>query len=338
MELFSKRDGGRSRLNRTGFRSEDSSEFLKDSLRNRLKEQIKYLIRSKAYFERFIYVDNKQAGNTYLHSSTLSDLSMREAGYDLSSALDLSDLETTGEKYPDAKFFDLIELLIIFAKPEKRPELVLRLNEIFQEEGNKYSIHGFMIVSREHDGLRSIVPLLKEKNLKEKITEYYRNRMIGSVNYEILAQISADIVQLLFSSPKSRNQTKKHATDLCTLVATKWTEKAKVKELAQLFSDTVKNAKELSNQIQNVRHTDRTTIPIETPSFYKLIAVKNINIAELIILSLPETFISPQNPEDMKKSYLSRYDLDKDKGWVVKERESSNLSDFDEFDPNNIPF
>jgi hypothetical protein len=341
MELFSKRNEGRT-MRRIGLRHyshpEEPGKFISDSLRTRLKEQIKYMIRSKVYLERFMYVENKQSGETYLHNSTLSDLSMREAGYDLDTIVDFKSLAYKAEEYQDAKLFDLIELVIIFSKPEKRAELISRLGDILREEGEEFSIHGFMIVSREHDGLRSIVPLIKERNLREKLAEYYQQRVVALSNYEVLAQISADIIQLLFSSPKSRKNTKNFSLDLCTQVASKWTEKAKIKELTDLFSETVKNAKELSNQIQNVRHTDRTTIPIEAPNFYKLIAAKNINIIELVILSLPEIFISSQDPENIKISYLKRYEINKESGWVVKEKEPVSPGNSDDFDSNNIPF
>jgi hypothetical protein len=341
MELFSKRNEGQ-RLRRLGSRQfprqEDETNFLKVSLRNRLREQIKYVIRSKVFLESFLYVNNKQTGETYLHSASLSDLSMREAGYDIASAFDLASLEPNEEsRFEDAKFFDLLELFIIFTLPVKRIELVGRLSDVFNEEGNDFAIHGSMIVSREQDGLRSIVPLLKEKNLRDKVGEYYQQRMAISQNYEFLARISADILQLLFSSSEAQSKTKKHSTDLCEQVAFKWTEKGKSTELAELFSNTVKNAKQLSNQIQNVRHTDRTTIPIESPNFYKLIALKNISIIELVILSLPELFISSQDPETIKESYLKRYDLNKDTQWAVKAREIPQ-DFFGEIDPSSIPF
>lgn len=348
MELFSKRNEGR--IRRYGYRqqygvrpgarpTEDETRFLKDTLRNRLREQIKHLIRSKSFLEPFLYVDNKQTGVTYLHSPTLSDLSMRELGYDLASAFDLTKLEPMiDDVYEDAKFFDLVELLIIFSKSTKREELTSRLANVFKEEGDDYAIHGFMVVSREQEGLRSIIPLLKEKNLKERIKDFYEQRAGIHPNYETLSKVSADILQLLFSSPKSKKKTKEHSTDLCNQVAKKWTDKDKVRELAELFGETVINAKNLSNQVQNVRHTDRTTIPIEAPNFYKLIATKNINIIELVILSLPESFIASQNPEVLKEVYLKHYDLNKDSGWLVNPSEQNADNFFDEIDPSNIPF
>jgi hypothetical protein len=342
MELFSKRY--EDRIRRTMYRSIRSSEvpekgkFIKDSLRNRLKEQIKYMVRSKSYLEPMMYVNNATSGETYLHTGTLSDLSMREVGYDLDSFINLKDLSYREETYQDAKFFDLIELIIIFSKKDRRAELVSRLEVIFKEEGQEYSIHGHMIVSRENDGLRSTIPLLKEKNLQIKIKEYYEQRLVTSVNFEILAQISADIIQLLFSSPKKRNKTKEYAEELCEQIASRWTDKTKVAELKKLLSETVKNSKELANQIQNVRHTDRTTIPVEAPDLYKLIANKNINIAELVILSLPEKFISSQDPEDIKLSYLAQYGLSKESGWAVKDKPLIDYSGLDEINPDDIPF
>lgn len=350
MQLFSKRNGDRY-ARRFALRHADHSayltrqpnleqdRFISDPLRNRLKEQLKYIVGSNKFLEPFLIVNSEKTGDHYLHKQTLSDLSLREIGYNISDSIDLGDLEFKTEKISDFKFFDLIELIIIFSKPDKREEIIERINTIFKEEKGIFSIHGFMIVSKENDGLRSIIPLIKEKNLQEKIKSYYEQRLASSVNYEFLARISADIIQLLFSSPLSKSKTKKFANGLCIKVAESWTEKTKVKELAGLISETVKNAKDLSNQISNVRHTDRTTIPVDSPNFYKLISSKNINLAELVILSLPELFIMEQDPEGLKNSYLKKYQVDKDVGWTIKKKDQGSIEYPEEdIDPKDIPF
>lgn len=315
---------------------EEKDSFLKEALRNRLRQELRFLVRSGKYLEPFLIVDNQRKNERYLHAETVKELTLRELGYDISQTLDLDDLEYKGDAN-DNHFLDLLEIVIIFTKPEYREDCIARLNTIFREEGEDFTIHGFMIISTVTDGLRSIAPLIKEKALKEKISEYYESHFSvnSSRNYELLAQISAGIVQMLFSSPDSKKKTLKFSLALCKDVASVWTDKSKSEELSSLLSDTVKNAKDLSNQISNVRHTDRSTIPVDSPNFYKLIATKNIGIAELVILSLPEKFIAQQDPEAIKDSYLKRYELNKDNGWIVKKKDQGDL---DDFDPDNIPF
>lgn len=294
-------------------------------------------MKSNKYLEPFLTLKGESNDEYSLYKGSVDDLTMRELGYEMSGAVDLIDLQPKdAEQGQDAKFFDLVELLIIFAKTEKRGDLIERLKTIFVEEGSEFSIHGFMIVNTANEGLRSIAPLIKEKILKEKIQEFYdQQRMSLKPNYEFLAKTSAEIVQLIFSSPTSKEKTQKYASDLCLKVAQEWTEKNKATDLSTLLSETVKNAKALSNQIADVRHTDRTTIPVDSPDIYKIVASKNINIAELFILSLPEMYISKQDPEGLKSSYLSRYGIDKTSGWFVKTKEQQSP---DDIDPDNIPF
>jgi len=322
MELYSKRND--LRLNRRAFiyrdRDKDADIFLTDSVRNRLIHQIRYICKSDKYLERFLLVHDKNKEEFYLYDKPLKDLTLTEVGYDISEFINFENFDFRKAKYHDTKFFDLIEIILIFAKKDKRSEILERLNKIFKEENTTFAVHGFMVVNTENTGLRSVAPLIKEKLLKKKIYDFYSQQRIIEPSYELLAKTSAEIIQLIFSSPRSKDGTKKFSEKLCLEISKKWSSGENIKKLALLLSETVKNAKELSNQISDVRHTDRSTIPVDTPNIYKLIAMKNINLAELAILSLPESFVIEQNPEDLKNCYLKEYDLDSKTPWVIEKK------------------
>jgi hypothetical protein len=263
------------------------------------------------------------------------DLSLRELGYDMSDYIDLREINFSDDKEKDEKLFDFVELLIIFTKSEKRSELIERINEIFIEEGNDFLIFQYMIINRKNTGLKSILPLIKDGLLKTKLNEYYQSALLPAPQYETLARISADIIQRLFSSPDAKDKTKKYADDVCKNIAERTTILENIDVLTKLLSDTIKNAKELSNQISNIRHTDQITIPVDSPNIYKLIVFKNINLAEITILSLPEKYITDHNPDQLKNSYLKKFNLDKNAGWIVESNKQNNDNDID---IKNIPF
>jgi len=338
MEIFSKRNNkerGIQSVRRFGYRGSDEEgiALIKDGTRVRLHQQIKYFCSSLNYVERYMMVHDENRDAFSLYSKLIIDFSMREAGYNLSEYLKIDTLEFCNKKLDDSKFFDFIEMLLIFAKEDKRNELVSRFNKIFKEESEPFIIHSFMIIETEQSGLRSALPLIKDILLQKSIREYYRNNIHGT-EYEILAKISASILQRLTTSPVSRGKTKDYAEELCEAVAKKWTDQKNVKELKQLLNETIKNSKDLSNQVTNIRHSDQTTIPVDSPKIYKLIATKNINIAELIILTLPERYISEQNPFELKKTYIEDYNINTGASWryekkqvKVKEDEEINLED-----------
>lgn len=192
-----------------------------------------------------------------------------------------------------------------------------------------------MIIETEQSGLRSALPLIKDPQLQKSIKEYYRNNSALEIQYEVLARISANILQRITTSPISKNKTKNYADELCNEVAKRWTDSKKTTELKQLLNETIKNAKDLSNQVTDIRHTDQSTIPVDSPKIYKLVSSKNINIAELIILTLPERFISEQNPKELKESYIQDYKIDATSSWVIKKK---IVKDLEEINPEDIPF
>lgn len=307
MELFSKRYGNRIFRIRKDY-NQETGKFINDSLRNRLLEEIRYISSSEKFIESFLLYNVEGENKIILNADNLSKLSLRELGYDISNFFNFYKFSFNSVK--DLPFFDLLEILIIFSKVENRTDFVQRLEYIFKEEKDEFIIHEFMIVSKGETSLQSIIPLLKDGVLKEKLIEFERNH-VNFPNYQLLSRISADMIQYLFSST-SKTDTKKYTDLLCKQIAKKWTTSSKVPELHKLISDFVILAKQLNNQISNIRHSDKNTIQLENPSLYKLISLNNIRLAEMVILSLPNEYIIKQNAETLKQDYVDKYKIDKD--------------------------
>lgn len=319
----------------------DEDKFINDNLRNRIKELIKFFTETDDFLEPFLIAKIEKTGAFCLNPDKVNQLSMRVLGYEMTDFIDLVSFGYKNNETADSKLFDLVELLIIFSKTTHRKLFSDRVNGLFRDETAPYSIHDFMIISKESDGLRSIMPLIKEKNLRDKIKDYYSQRLTETSNQEFMARSSSEIIQLIFSSPNSQAKTKNYSEQLCQKVASIWTDTQKVKGLSNLISDTVKNAKLLSNQIENVRHTDRHTIPVDSPDFYKLISSINISIIELVILSLPELFILGQKPDELKRKYIDEFKVKNDEIYVIKNKgfwEIQNIDVINEIDPEDIPF
>lgn len=321
MKLFSKR-----------YPSVEGKSFLSSSLRSRLQNKIKFIVESNEYIEAFLIVNDEIANKFYFHDESLRQLSQLELGYDITEIIGRKNFDFNQVQYQDIKFFDLIELLVIFSKEDKRTDFIGGLKEIFEEEGGRFTIHNFMIIVKSSTGLRALSHLIKEKALEEKIKGLYPSNE-QDVNYQIFAKTSAEVLQFLFSSSEKKSNTKSYAENLCKEVARRWTSKTKLKELAVLLSEAVKQAKSFNNEISNIRHTDRTTIPVDNPGIYKFIWMHNVALIELFILSLPENYIVRQTPTELKNNYLSTYRLKKAPGWIVRKQEDDDI-DIEE----EIPF
>jgi hypothetical protein len=61
--------------------------------------------------------------------------------------------------------------------------------------------------------------------------------------------------------------------------------------------------KRWNNKMNDIRHTDQHTIPLNEPNAYKLIANSNFELVELVILASPKKFLNFPNPAIIKKSY-----------------------------------
>jgi len=320
MQLFSKRY---SIENLTTSVQEDGS-FISPKLRERLVQQIKYLTDSKEYIEPFLLVKDETSGNIYIHEESLRELGKREMGYELTDLIDCKSRQLTDDGLNnDFALFDLLEILIIFSIKEQRDGIVARFSKILSEENSDFAINEFMFVYKKETGLKAITPLLKDPNLREKLESIY-NAMLTNSDYESLARQSADLVQFLFSSPDGQ-KTKEFSNDLCRNVAKKWTESSKVEKLVDLLDDEVKQTKRMNNEVEDIRHTDRYTIPTEGYTFFKLIFMNNLSIIELVIQSLPSDYIFSEDPESIKKEYWKEYSIIESRSWIIKKIDEEDI-------------
>lgn len=320
MELFSKRYNPHdNQFLKLSLSDDESDDFLNAPLRNRLQQEIQFLVSQNEYLEPYLLVRDENEDKYFIRAESIQEICKRVLGYDLTASISMQNLDFI-KGYVDSQFLDLIELLIIFSKKEKRDEFRARLQNIIDEEGGYYVIHDYIIIVKNDTGLSSVATLIQNPLLKKKINDYYQTiRSIRPTPYESLARITADIVQLLLSGDKKK-QTKTFTETLLKKIATKWTTKQEVQALSELLNITVTSTKKWNNTISNIRHTDRSTIPVSQPNIYKLIVSLNINIAELIILSAPEKYITRSNSEGIKKDYLGRYKLESHSGWVIPKR------------------
>ncbi len=315
--------------------SDETTKFLPIPLKNRLEQEIKFIVGDDDLFlESFLIVDDQIISKKYFQNESLKNLSLRELGYDITEYYATKSLGPQ-EDCKDIFIFDLVELIIIFTKNEKREALVNKFNRIFKEEGNNFEIYNFMIVEKERSDIRTIIPLIKDETLKNKLIGFYSNRESFGSDFQIRAKTSAELLQYIFSSTiKGKN--KNYSEELCKKLSEKYTSPEKAADLEKLINDTVKNAKSLNNDVADIRHTDQSTIPIVSGDFYKLISTYSIQLVELVILTFPEEYIFKLSPEKMKEDYLNEYKIDKDVYWIVKEERIEE--DFGEIDVSNMPF
>jgi|LakMenEpi03Aug12_release.lakeMendotaPanAssembly.Ray.scaffolds.fasta_scaffold257238_2 hypothetical protein len=299
--------------------SYETAKFLHTPLKTRLEQEIKFIIgNGDSFLESFLIVDNQVIGKKHFHTESLKNLSLRELGYDITEYYETKSLAPK-EDCKDIFIFDLIELIIIFTKLEERDKIVSKFNRIFKEEGNNFEIYNFMIVEKERSDIRTIIPLIKDETLKNKLIGFYFNRESTSSDFQIRAKTSAELLQYIFSSP-IKTKTKTYTEDLCKKLSEKYTNPEKASDLEKIINDTVKNAKSLNNEVADIRHTDQSTIPIVSGDFYKLISIYSIQLVELVILTFPEEYIFNFSPEEIKDSYLDEYKVDKDGGWIVSKK------------------
>jgi hypothetical protein len=293
-------------------------------------------VESNEYLETFLVVEDAKENRFYLHEPTLSDLSSREIGYRIGEIINCQEITFPSPfgGFDDLKLFDLIELLIIFTKDKKRKKFISEIQRIFNEDGQDFILHNYMISKKSESGIRSIMPLLKDKKLKEFLESYIKLSR-AELDYKNLARLSADIMQRIFSSPSTQKETKEYSERLCDKVALRWTSKSKASDLSNLLSNSVKESKLFNNMLSDIRHSDKYTVPIASPSLYKLVAQINISIAELFILSLLEEFIAEQNPSVIKNSYLKWCKVEKDSTWKKNVRQEQEE---EEIDVKDIPF
>lgn len=284
------------------------TEFLESSLRVRLAQELSYIISSGKYLEPFLLSKFPDENSYILHENALQKLSYLELGYDITEYYSCADLIPTritseeGNFYYDKFLLDLVELIIIFSLENERDEVVRRIQKIFTEENSDLLIYGHMIVLYDSGGLQSITSLLNDKTLREKLEDIFIKRVESS----IAARESAEITQRVFSS-QSHGKTKQESESIISQIADRWIETKGVEDFKKLMNSLVKDVKGINNQIENIRHTDRSTISFGSPDIYKLIRNLNLAVSEMAILTTQDDFIERESVAELKQNYLKDY-------------------------------
>lgn len=332
MQLFSKRNKA----------SAQKPNFLEDSLRTRLLQEIEYIVSTNEFLEKCFLVNDEKNSRWFLEEESMRSLSLRELGYDITDffnfkphSLDSKSFypkKEEGEPINDYALFDLIEILLIFCKEDIRALVREGFQKHFMEEGGQYVTHNFLIAQKDTAGIKPYVSFLKDRILREKLEQYYGADSGRVKDYGLLARISADVIQFLFSGEKKK-ETKKRTEEIVKGIAEKCVEKNDATSFSELLNRIILDAKSLNNEISNIRHTDRSTLLVDNPSVFKLIAANNIYLTELVIFADPERHFFSQKAEDFKNEYITKYKIPIE-GWIIK----NPKKDDDEIDATSIPF
>ncbi|MFA5994862.1 MAG: hypothetical protein WCW27_03160 [Patescibacteria group bacterium] len=332
MQSFSKRYSNKS-IRSIG--ENNPNVFITDELRNRLLYEIRYIVETKTLENFIIVLDYPATANKYyFNDDNLKNFSLAELGYDLTEFINCKTLEINPSvAINDYKIFDLIEILIIFSVENQREKIVKRFNDIFSDESSIFFIYEDKITKKETSNIKSLLPLINDDILKNKLIEFYNINETTS-DYKILSRISADLVQRLFSSEEKQKKTRAYAEQLCSLIAKQWTMKNRASELSVMINESVLLAKKFNSKIEDIRHTDKSTIPVGSPSIYKMITMNNMAIIELTLLSCPEKYFGQMKAMNIKKNYLNKYHVDPNAEWT----HSKNNEKYNEINVEDIPF
>ena len=192
MKLFSKRNNSRSGIDddfRYSHRVYNRRlELVSTETRNRIASEIKFLTSSDDYLEWFILFENRKKEKIFFDKSKIDSFSLAELGYKMSDYFELEDfkiirqekslesIQSKGQKiqfFDDYKLFDLAEIVILFAKDNKRTEIIERFNSIFIEENADFQIIEHLITKKSGETLETLVGLLKDDDLKNKINKFH---------------------------------------------------------------------------------------------------------------------------------------------------------------------
>lgn len=307
----------------------DDDKFLSSELRLKLISIIDHAVESNQYIETFLILEDhakeQYHKNKYtIHTRTINEVANRELGYFFSKYFNFSPLQF--KIVNDFILLDFIEILIIFSKDNKRSDFVSNIKYVLEGETDFLTIYKGNIIVKSLTELKSLVPLINDMILRRKLKSYYENQI--DPDYQLLSKISADILQRVFSS-KSKNKTKEESEKICQELANIWGKTSKTKEkIKNLISDEVKLTKGFNNEIENIRHTDKSTLNINSPILFKLITVKSITLVELVILNFPEKYLSFNNPKIIKQEYFKRYEINSAYGWEInKPKNDDEFSD-----------
>lgn len=324
------------------------SELVGNETRNRLISEVRYLTSNNDFLEWFILFENQRAGKIYLDKNKLDSFSLAELGYRISDYFVFEDFAMIAKKldtkdedeyFEDAKLFDLVEITVVFSKEKKRDEVISRFNTIFSEEGSRFHIESKLITKKSGEDIRSLSGVLKSENLKSKINLFYS---LESGDYVESAKISTEILNILFSDyikDGKKKEIEKIRNKLASkLIKPSKNKKSHVEKTTRLigYLDNLLNiAKDLNNDIYDIRHTEKSTIDVKNQNFYKLISRLNVSIAELAMTTLKDDYILGEDWEKIKNDYIEKYKIDRQTRLVIK---NPIVSTDDEIRPEDIPF
>jgi hypothetical protein len=328
MKLFSKRNrliqeySDSSRFSRYTLKKK---ELISSEIRNRVASEIKFLASSNDYLEWFILFENQKQDRIFLDKAQADNFSLAELGYSMSDYFEFENFkvieleqeilspsrhESQKEKYfDDFKLFDLAEMIILFSKNDKRQEVIKRFNLIFHEESADFQIVEHLITKKTGETLASLSSILKDEELKAKIGLYFQLRK--SQDYKMAAKTSSEILNIIFSDYIKKKKTKKveEIVEKLTSKTLATKDSKKIEQFKQYINDLLQIAKSLSNDIYDVRHTEKSTIRVSNDGMYKLISNDNIALAELVLTTLKDDFVIDDNWEKIKQDYIGKYQI-----------------------------
>lgn len=356
MRLFTKRytsnrfDKSRYIRNENGVLQKISGQVNKEC-RNRLISEIRFLTSNNDFLEWFILFENQKKEKIFFDENKLDSFSLAELGYRFTDYFKfdefsmISKTERTGERafelFEDFKLFDLIEVIILFSKNTKRSEIIERFNSIFIEENEPYIIQDNFVVSKREEDIRTVLPILKDVELKNKFELFYL--FFDKNEYLNASKISSDIVNIIFSDylkdskPKKIKEILSNLSKKITGVGRSDSLVTKKDLLYHIFDNLLKNVKDLTNSIYDIRHTEISTIKPKNQNIYKLVSLYNISICELAITSSKNEFIIGEDWEKIKSDYIKKYNIDSRIRLVIKKPEPVIFGDED-INPDDIPF
>lgn len=354
MKLFSKRNRLSQEYNDTSRYTSRYSlkkrELVSPEVRNRISAEIKFLASSNDYFEWFILFENQKKNKIFLDQAQVDNFSLAELGYRMSDYFKLENFkiievdkevfsptrdESRREKYfDDYKLFDLAETVILFSKSDKRQDVIKRFNLIFQEENADFQIVEHLITRKTGETLASLSSILKDEELKSKIILYFQ--LIKSQDFKVAAKTSSEILNIIFSDYIKKKKTKKveEIVDKLAVKTLHTKDLKKIERFKQYINDLLQVSKSLSNDIYDVRHTEKSTIRIANDGMYRLIANDNMALAELVLSTLKDDFVIDDNWEKIKQDYIGKYQIDPTARLVIRKPEEEDTS----INLDDIPF
>ena len=353
MKLFSKRHSER----RVGLdslqyrRRVRSNELLTAEARNRLTAEIKYLSSNDNFLEWFILFQDDTGKDPVISFDDvkLNDFSMAELGYRLTDNFEFYDFKmkesyqtlryaTEDERqesyYDDYRLFDLAEITILFSKPDQRKDVINRINNIFSEENSEFEIIEHLITRKSGDDLKGMLGIIKDDTLRKKIERFFE--YFSKRDYINSAKISADIINIIFSDVEKSGK-KKQIEQLKSklsknLISDKSSEKQE--RIASHINTALSLARNLNNDVYDIRHTEKSTLTPHGDNLYKMASRQNLSVIELTITALKDDFVLSDNWENIKEAYTKKYGIDTN----VRRVRGRKPADDEPIDLSEIPF